>query len=71
METLKNIKQWKTTLIAVVSYIASFFYLFKVENHNLWIFITLIAFATIMLFSPDSLITSLAKFIKTNQNKKL
>lgn len=71
MEKLKNIKEWKTTLIAIISYVASFFYLFKVENHNTWIFISLIVFATLMLFSADSLISSLTKFIKSNEDKKL
>lgn len=71
MEKLKNIKEWKTTLIAIVSYVASFTYLFVLDNHNLWIFVTLLVFATLMLFSADSLITSLSKFIKNNEDKKI
>ena len=42
--------------------------LFKVDNHNLWIFVVLLIFATLMLFSADTLITSLTKFIKNNEN---
>ncbi len=71
MEKLKNIKEWKTTLIAIVSYVASFTYLFVLDNHNLWIFVILLVFATLMLFSADSLITSLSKFIKNNEDKKI
>lgn len=71
MNNVKNIKQWKTTIIAIISYIASFYYLFKVENHNVWIFVVLLIFATLMLFSADSLITSLSKFIKNNEKKDI
>ena len=71
MEKLKNIKEWKTTLIAIVSYVASFTYLFVLDNHNLLIFVVLLVFATLMLFSADSLITSLSKFIKNNEDKKI
>lgn len=71
MNKLKNIKEWKTTLIAVISYLASFYYLFKVDNHNLWIFVVLLIFATLMLFSADTLITSLTKFIKNNEKKQI
>lgn len=68
---MKNIRHWKTTTIALISYFVSFFYLFQVENHNLWVFIVLIIFATMMLFSADTLINALGKFIKNNQNKKI
>ena len=71
MEKLKNIKEWKTTLIAIISYVASFYYLFKVENHNIWIFIVLLVFATLMLFSADNLIISLTRFIRNNEKKKI
>lgn len=71
MNNVKNIKQWKTTIIAIISYIASFYYLFAVENHNVWIFVVLLIFATLMLFSADSLITSLSKFIKNNEKKDI
>jgi hypothetical protein len=71
MKKLKNIKEWKTTLIAIISYISAFIYLFKVDNHNLWIFVVLLIFATLMLFSADSLITSLTKFIKSNEKKQI
>lgn len=71
MNNVKNIKQWKTTIIAIISYIASFYYLFEVENHNVWIFVVLLIFATLMLFSADSLITSLSKFIKNNEKKDI
>ena len=70
MKKLQNIKEWKTTLIAIISYVASFVYLFKVDSHNLWIFVVLLIFATLMLFSADSLITSLTKFIKNNEKYK-
>lgn len=71
MKKLQNIKEWKTTLIAIISYVASFVYLFKVDNHNLWIFVVLLIFATLMLFSADSLITSLTKFLKNNEKKQI
>ena len=71
MKKLKNIKEWKTTLIAVISYVASFYYLFKVENHKLWIFVVLLVFATMMLFSADTLLKSLTKFIKNNEKKEI
>ena len=71
MNKLKNIKEWKTTLIALISYIASFYYLFNVENHNIWVFVVLLVFATLMLFSADTLIKSLSNFIKNNEKKKI
>ena len=71
MEKLKNIKQWKTTLIGVICYLVGFYYLIEVDNHNLWVFGMLLIFATLMLFSADSLIGSLTKFLKNNEDKKL
>ena len=71
MKPLKNIKEWKTTLIAIISYVSAFYYLFKVDNHNLWIFVVLLVFATMMLFSADTLIHSLTKFIKNNEKKQI
>jgi hypothetical protein len=71
MKPLKNIKEWKTTLIAIISYVSAFYYLFKVDNHNLWIFVVLLVFATMMLFSADTLINSLTKFIKNNEKKQI
>jgi len=71
MEKLKNIKEWKTTLLAIISYVSAFIYLFVVENHNLWIFVVLLVFATMMLFSADTLINSLTKFIKNNEKKQI
>jgi hypothetical protein len=71
MNKLKNIKEWKTTLIALISYIASFYYLFNVENHSIWVFVVLLVFATLMLFSADTLIKSLSNFIKNNEKKKI
>lgn len=68
---MRNIRHWKTTIIGLLSYAISFFYLFKVENHNVWIFIVLIIFSTMMLFSADTLLDALGKFIKNNQNKKI
>tara|TARA_B100001248_G_C27354716_1_gene443192 strand:+ start:415 stop:648 length:234 start_codon:yes stop_codon:yes gene_type:complete len=71
MKTLKNLKEWKTTLIGIVCYVVSFYYLLEVENHNMWVFTILLIFATLMLFSADSLISSLTKFIKNNEDKKI
>ena len=71
MEKLKNIKEWKTTLIAIISYLASFYYLFKIDNPNIWIFIVLLVFATLMLFSADTLVKSLSNFIKNNEKKQI
>jgi uncharacterized membrane protein YccC len=71
MERLKNVKQWKTTLIGIICYVVSFYYLLKVENHNMWIFTILLIFATMMLFSADNLINSLTKFIKSNEKKEI
>ncbi len=71
MEKLKNIKQWKTTLIGVICYLVGFYYLLEVDNHNLWVFGMLLIFATLMLFSADSLIGSLTNFLKNNEDKKL
>ena len=71
MEKLKNIKQWKTTIIGIISYLISFYYLLEIDNHNLYVFGMLLIFATLMLFSADSLIGSLTRFIKNNENKKL
>lgn len=68
---MKNIRQWKTTLISIISYSAAFAYLFIVEDNSTWIFVSLLIFATMMLFAPDSFIGSLASFIKTNEDKKL
>lgn len=71
MEKFKNIKQWKTTLIAIISYLVAFYYLLEIQSPNLWIFVVLLLFATMMLFSADSLVGSIAKFLKTNEKKKL
>jgi hypothetical protein len=71
MEKLKNIKEFKTTLIAIVSYVSAFYYLFKVDDHNLWIFVVLLVFATMMLFSADSFLRSLNRFIKNNEKKDI
>ena len=71
MEKLKNIKQWKTTLIGIICYLVGFYYLLEVDNHNLWVFGMLLIFATLMLFSADSLIGSLTNFLKNNEDKKL
>lgn len=71
MNRLKNIKEWKTTLIAIVSYVSAFAYLFVAEDHNTWIFIALLIFATLMLFSADSFINSLTNFVRSNEKKKL
>jgi|TARA_R110000787_G_scaffold890_2_gene3248 hypothetical protein len=71
MEKLKNIKEFKTTLIAIVSYVASFYYLFEVADHKLWIFVVLLVFATMMLFSADSFLKSLTRFIKNNEKKDI
>lgn len=71
MEKFKNIKQWKTTLIGIISYLVAFYYLLEVQPINLWIFVVLLLFATIMLFSADSLIGSISNFLKTNEKKKL
>ena len=71
MEKLKNIKQWKTTLIGVICYLVGFYYLLEVDNHNLWVFGMLLIFATLMLFSADSLVGSLTNFLKNNEDKKL
>lgn len=68
---MRNIKQWKTTLIAVISYLVSFVYLFEVEDHNIWVFVFLIIFATMMLFSADTLITSIGNFLKNNEDKNI
>lgn len=68
---MRNIKQWKTTLIAVISYLVSFVYLFEVEDHNIWVFVILIIFATMMLFSADTLISSIGNFLKNNEDKNI
>jgi len=71
MNKLKNLKEWKTTLIGLVCYAVSFYYLIEVENHNMYVFTILLIFATMMLFSADSLVGSLTKFLKNNEDKKI
>ena len=71
MNKLKNLKEWKTTLIGLVCYAVSFYYLIEVENHNMYVFTILLVFATMMLFSADSLVGSLTKFLKNNEDKKI
>jgi len=68
---MKNLKEWKTTLIGLISYAVAFYYLLKVDDHNIFAFVALLAFATSMIFSADSLINSLSRFIKNNESKKL
>jgi hypothetical protein len=68
---MKNLKQWKTSLLGLVSLIVAFSYLFLSESPDGWIFISLLIFGTLMLFSPDNLLSSLIKFIKTNEDKEL
>lgn len=67
----KNIKEWKTTLIGLVTLILSFYYLFEVDNSNVWIFVVLLIYATMMLFSADTMVNSLSKFIFNNRDKKI
>jgi pilus assembly protein TadC len=71
MKNLKNLKEWKTTLIGLISYGVAFYYLLKIEDHNIFAFMALLVFATLMIFSADSLVNSLSRFIKNNESKKL
>jgi len=71
MEKLKNIKQWKTSLVGVICYVIAFYYLLKVDSPSIVGVIALIVFATLMLFSADSLVGSLSRFLKNNEGKKL
>jgi hypothetical protein len=68
---MKNLKQWKTTLIGLISYVVAFYYLLEIEKPSIFGFVALLIFATLMLFSADSLIDSLKRFIKNNENKKI
>jgi len=71
MKNLKNLKEWKTTLIGLISYAVAFYYLLKIEDPSIIGFVALLIFATLMLFSADSLVGSMSKFIKNNETKKL
>lgn len=71
MNKLKNLKEWKTTLIGLICYAVAFYYLIEVENHNMYVFTILLIFATLMLFSADSLVGSLTNFLKNNEDKKI
>ena len=66
-----KLKEWKTTLVGMITFVVSFYYLFKVEHAQLWIFVILLVFGTMMCFSADTLLTSLSSFIKINKDKKL
>jgi len=66
-----KLSEWKTTLIGLLTFAVSFYYLFKVEHAQLWIFVILLIFGTMMLFSADTLVNSLSSFIKSNKDKKI
>lgn len=68
---MKNLRQWKTTTLGLISLIVGFAYLFLSEDNNLYIFLSLLIFGTLMCFAPDNLISSLSKFIKTNEKKDI
>lgn len=68
---MKNIFQWKTTLIGVLSFLIGGAYLFVSDDANLWILVFLFAFGTGMLFSADTLISSFSDFIKGNKDRKI
>jgi hypothetical protein len=68
---MSRIKEWKTTLIGLLTFLVAFSYLFFVENPQIWILIFLLGFGTMMLFSADSLISSISDFLKVNRKKKI
>jgi len=69
---MSNLKQWKTTLIGLISYAIAFYYFAEV---NIWSFIVLLIFGTMMCFSADSFIktlgTSIRNFLRSNSDKKI
>lgn len=68
---MSRIKEWKTTLIGLLTFLVAFTYLFLVENAQIWILVVLLGFGTMMLFSTDTLISSISNFLKANRNKKI
>jgi hypothetical protein len=72
---MKNLKQWKTTLIGIIALILSGAYVMMIDSANVWIFLSLLIFGTMMCFSADSFLktlsTSVRSFMRTNKNKEI
>lgn len=66
-----KLREWKTTLIGLITYAVAFYYLLEVAHAQLWIFVILLVFGTMMCFSADTLLTSLSSFIKNNKDKRI
>jgi len=63
---VSHLKQIKTTILGLIFLAVAFYGVFKWESFNIWIFVVLIGTGILMLFSPDTLIASLIKFVKKN-----
>ena len=71
MFSRSNIKQIKTTLLGCFIILASVAYPYFVEGSNAWIFGIMFCVGLAMLFLPDTLITSLKKFVTVNSDREV
>lgn len=68
---VSNLKQIKTTILGLLFLAVAFFGVWKWESFNIWIFVVLIGSGILLLFSPDTLISSLVNFVKKNENTQI
>ncbi len=71
MFSRKNIKELKTTVIGFLVMAASLGYPYLIENSSTWIFGIMFCVGLALVFMPNTLISSLRNFLKTNSNKEL
>ncbi len=67
---LKNLTEWKSTLLGLVVLGAGLAYPFIIENTNIWIFSFLMVVGISLLFLPNEFLSSLKRLIKANSEKK-
>ena len=68
---IKNLKEWKTSLIGFILIVASFMYLYIKDDIELTVFVMLLLIGIALLFAPDSFINGIRGFIKSNKDKKI
>lgn len=70
MFSRENITELKTTVIGLLVMTASVIYPYVSDNSDAWIFGIMFCVGLALVFLPDTLISSLKKFISTNSTKE-
>ena len=66
---MKNIKEWKTTIMGMATFVAGIVYVFHNESPDYIVLSVLLGGGTLLIFSPDSLLTSLRRFGRNKSNE--